>query len=542
MFKKESVKYLVRKTAYGLGSVAVGFALLNTPLITQVSETLAPVAYAADFKRVINSEITPQQLKVTVIGESNSKVEVEYDQADDSEPLYTLTEKPNGDGTSTYTLDKRFPGNVGYNPLEVLFTKDNVTKTYNLPEPASVLSKLARTPIEKTRVADPNALTADEQNAIIAKIVKRFNEFGRPITAANVSYSPALKQFAVDEDIDLTGKYPELDVYHAHVTLGVQAVIDLNAIQNTNIQITNEFLSGASFLGPADGKAVASYDGKEYKLVAARASQYVYSLDISRNSGYRETKFDVVNNNETLEFKLVNTDGETLTKTVDVSEQLQHKVDQALKAKPLEKSARENNNRFTDDEVAAFSQRIRTYLTEMGLGDRIESINQQGNTNIRVLFTPTTTTTENGTDTVQFGYIFTPEKLYTIGEPEPVLPPEIEQPTEQPSEQPEGNTGETPTNQDTPESTQQEEAGKGEETAKPDTTVEKTPEPSNNQSTEQPAEQAGTASSETSDKAKTPLLPQTGETEQSTTLYGATALGLGLMIAAFKKRFKKETK
>ncbi|NEW66952.1 hypothetical protein H1220_08745 [Carnobacteriaceae bacterium zg-84] len=341
MFKKESVKYLVRKTAYGLGSIMVGFALLHAPSIVQGNE-VSPVAYAADFKRTINSEMTPTQLKVTVIGESESTVEVEYDQSDDSEPLYQLKEKANGDGTSTYTLDQRFGKDVSYNPLKVVFTKDGVKKTYNLPQPATVLMRVTKYPIDKTRVADPDALTTDEQNAVIEKIVKRFNEHGLEITADNVKYLPNLKQFIVTKDIDLTGKYPELDHYRVNVVLSVQSVIDINAIQRTNIQITNEFLSTASFAGPADGTATATYDGKEYNLQAARANKYAYGLNI-QDPNYRKNKFDVVNENQTLEFKLVNAEGEVLTRTVDVSEQLQYKVDQALKAKPLEKLARENN-------------------------------------------------------------------------------------------------------------------------------------------------------------------------------------------------------
>ncbi|NEW65598.1 LPXTG cell wall anchor domain-containing protein [Carnobacteriaceae bacterium zg-84] len=134
----------------------------------------------------------------------------------------------------------------------------------------------------------------------------------------------------------------------------------------------------------------------------------------------------------------------------------------------------------------------------MGLGDRIESINQHGNTGIRVLFTKTTKTDETGTDEVQFGYIFNAEKLYTVGEPEPVSP-SLPKPVFPPSPAPVF-----------PPSTKPLEVAKGEETSDQVTPVAKSPE-------------------------KT--LPRTGETMSVfATLAGALSiLGSSVMIRKSKK-------
>ncbi|MBS4761215.1 MucBP domain-containing protein [Carnobacteriaceae bacterium zg-ZUI252] len=96
-------------------------------------------------------------------------------------------------------------------------------------------------------------------------------------------------------------------------------------------------------------------------------------------------------------------------------------------------------------------------------------------------------------------------------------------------------TPEQPQRPEQPEQPQRPEQPQQPQPNKPEQPQPNAPEQPNNQPENETSE-----SPQPSDKAPRAVLPQTGETGQSTMVYGAAALGLGVMVSALRKRFEKE--
>lgn len=376
MFLKRKQIFSIRKFSVGVCSVLLTSIFLSpvSPIGQVVfgNETVVHAAEATELAIAESRvEIGLENITATVTATSGATFTVTV-----GDTVYPLSETPKGDGTSTYTLGQPIARMAVLPAVELNYRFNDKEGSAVFDNYVDLQAKLASIPQKRIIKTNSDPLTAEEITQIKQNIASMYNEAGYPLSDPETAIvvDAANDRVTVKSSFETDTFWNLLKEYTGFYKLSRLVQYQSDVLQKRTVKLSNVRIGGA-FSAPKGGKATLTYGDQVLPM------QFFFG-----NYTLAERKIDKLIRDTTVTFNLINPDGTTETRVIDVTDGDASRVPMHVQAEdffaanPIKKlTVADKTASLTKDQEAAIIATIQEAVNASPFKDEVTQIYTVGN-------------------------------------------------------------------------------------------------------------------------------------------------------------------